>query len=56
MERVTLRERKEPEFHKKIQQIRQKVGPKFTFLENAFWWIVAFAVVYMLVMSGSNFE
>lgn len=56
MTRLSLREQKEPEFHNKMERIRASLGPKFTFFENAFWWVVAFAVVYMLVMSGSNFE
>lgn len=56
MTKLSIKEKEEPEFHGKMERIRSKLGPKFIFIENAFWWVVAFAVVYMLIMSGSNYE
>lgn len=50
VDKMTMREDKDPEFHEKRERIRKKWSPKITFFENLAGWIFALLFIYYIAL------
>lgn len=52
IQRTIEREKKDPEYSKKMDKWREKWMPKLDFIENLFIWIFGLAVIYFVFLGG----
>jgi hypothetical protein len=50
VDKVHIRENKDPEYHEKWERIRKRFSPKITFFENLIGWIFALLVIYFIYL------
>lgn len=50
VDKIMIREDREPAYHEKWERIRKRWSPKITFFENLLGWIFAILVIYFIYL------
>jgi hypothetical protein len=50
VDRINMREDKDPAYHAKWEKIRKRLKPRITFFENLIGWIFAILIIYFIYL------
>jgi uncharacterized membrane protein len=50
VDKIMMKEDKDPVYHEKWERIRKRLSPKITFFENLIGWVFAILVIYFIYL------